>query len=422
MDKLLLYVSKNEKITAEKNDGIIIYNAVIIPEKKETSKNIFKGDNEYILQQIIENKLIFDEIIIDNYEDILAENNNYVYAYLKCLNKNGRLTVKNLSSSSFVQFSDLYSLKEDDKNIIIEQLQNEKNINCVNIINFSYKYKALANKSCMGVNELFSEVKEQKAYITELEEQCINFDKWYKNLEKGAKSTYEELQKSQEYIKELENICKNNENEKNSQKKYIEELEHICKTNESNKIEQQKYINELENICKNNENEKNSQKKYIEELEQICKTNEANKIEQQKYINELENICKENENEKNSQKKYIEELEQICKTIETNKLQQQKYVEELESSVKNAYNQLEEKSKYINELENTCKEQEQVINDKDEYFNKMKDAHENEITQLVDENIRKIDSANKIHEEAVKKLLKIENSIWYKVFNKFYKY
>ena len=32
MDKLLLYVSKNEKITAEKNDGIIIYNAVIIPE------------------------------------------------------------------------------------------------------------------------------------------------------------------------------------------------------------------------------------------------------------------------------------------------------------------------------------------------------------------------------------------------------
>ena len=202
MDKLLLYVSKNEKITAEKNDGIIIYNAVIIPEKKETSKNIFKGDNEYILQQIIENKLIFDEIIIDNYEDILAENNNYVYAYLKCLNKNGRLTVKNLSSSSFVQFSDLYSLKEDNKNIIIEQLQNEKNINCVNIINFSYKYKALANKSCMGVNELFSEVKEQKAYITELEEQCINFDKWYKNLEKGAKSTYEELQKSQEYIKE----------------------------------------------------------------------------------------------------------------------------------------------------------------------------------------------------------------------------
>ena len=52
----------------------------------------------------------------------------------------------------------------------------------------------------------------------------------------------------------------------------------------------------------------------------------------------------------------------------------------------------------------------------------MKDAHENEITQLVDENIRKIESTNKIHEDAVKKLLKIENSIWYKFINKFIKY
>lgn len=372
MDKVFLYISKNEKKSAEKNNGII-YNAVINPEKKETSENTFTGDNEYILQQIIGNKLLFDEIIIDNYEDIAVENNNYVYAYLKCLSKNGRLTVKNLSASSFVQFSDLYSLKEDDKNIIIEQLQNEKNINCVNIINYSYKYKALANKSCMGVNELLHEVRLQRSNADKL-------DKWYHELEKGAKSTYEELQKSQEYIKELENICKNNENEKNSQKSYIEELEHICKTNESNKIEQQKYINELENICKNNENEKNSQKKYIEELEQICKTNEANKIEQQDYISELE------------------------------------------ESVKNAYNQLEEKTKYINELENTCKEQEQVIHDKDEYFNKIKEVHENEITNLVDENIRKIDSANKMHEDAVKKLIKIESSIWYKVFNKFYKY
>lgn len=415
MDKLLLYVSKNEKILQKKNDGITVYNAVITPEKKETRANIFTGDNEYILQQIVENKLIFDEIIIDNYEDILAENNNYVYAYLKCLNKNGRLIVENVSSERFTQFSDLYTLKEDDNNIIIEQTQNEKNINCVNIINFSYKYKALANKSCMGVNELLHEVRLQRSNADKL-------DKWYHELEKGAKSTYEELQKSQEYIKELENICKNSENEKNNQKSYIEELEQICKTSESNKIEQQKYINELENICKNNENEKNSQKSYIEELEQICKTNEANKIEQQKYINELENICKNNENEKNSQKNYIEELEQICKTHEANKIEQQKYIEELERSVKKTYMQLDEKSKYVNDLENICKEQEQVIHDKDEDFNKMKDAHENEIMQLVDENIRKIDSANKIHEDAVKKLLKIENSIWYKVFNKFYKY
>lgn len=373
MDKLLLYVSKNEKILQKKNDGITLYNAVITPEKKETRANIFTGDNEYILQQIIENKLIFDEIIIDNYEDILAENNNYVYAYLKCLNKNGRLIVENVSSERFTQFSDLYTLKEDDNNIIIEQTQNEKNINCVNIINFSYKYKALANKSCMGVNELLHEVRLQRSNADKL-------DKWYHELEKGAKSTYEELQKSQEYIKELENICKNSENEKNNQKSYIEELEQICKTNESNKIEQQKYINELENICKNNENEKNSQKNYIEELEQICKTHEANKIEQQKYI------------------------------------------EELERSVKKTYMQLDEKSKYVNDLENICKEQEQVIHDKDDYINKIKESHENEIMQLVDENIRKIDSANKIHEDAVKKLLKIENSIWYKVFNKFYKY
>ena len=394
MDKLLLYVSKNEKILQKKNDGITLYNAVITPEKKETRANIFTGDNEYILQQITENKLIFDEIIIDNYEDILAENNNYVYAYLKCLNKNGRLIVENVSSERFTQFSDLYTLKEDDNNIIIEQTQNEKNINCVNIINFSYKYKALANKSCMGVNELLHEVRLQRSNADKL-------DKWYHELEKGAKSTYEELQKSQEYIKELENICKNSENEKNNQKSYIEELEQICKTNESNKIEQQKYINELENICK---------------------TNEEQKEQQQKYINELENICKNNENEKNSQKNYIEELEQICKTHEANKIEQQKYIEELERSVKKTYMQLDEKSKYVNDLENICKEQEQVIHDKDEYFNKMKDAHENEIMQLVDENIRKIDSANKIHEDAVKKLLKIENSIWYKVFNKFYKY
>ena len=331
MDKLLLYVSKNEKILQKKNDGITVYNAVITPEKKETRANIFTGDNEYILQQIVENKLVFDEIIIDNYEDILVENNNYVYAYLKCLNKNGRLIVENVSSERFTQFSDLYTLKEDDNNIIIEQTQNEKNINCVNIINFSYKYKALANKSCMGVNELLHEVRLQRSNADKL-------DKWYHELEKGAKSTYEELQKSQEYIKELENICKNSENEKNNQKS------------------------------------------YIEELEQICKTSEANKIEQQKYI------------------------------------------EELERSVKKTYMQLDEKSKYVNELENICKEQEQVIHDKDEYFNKMKDAHENEITQLVDENIRKIESTNKIHEDAVKKLLKIENSIWYKVFNKFYKY
>ena len=352
MDKLLLYVSKNEKILQKKNDGITVYNAVITPEKKETRANIFTGDNEYILQQIIENKLIFDEIIIDNYEDILAENNNYVYAYLKCLNKNGRLTVKNLSSSSFVQFSDLYSLKEDDKNIIIEQLQNEKNINCVNIINFSYKYKALANKSCMGVNELLNEVRLQRSNADKL-------DKWYHELEKGAKSTYEELQKSQEYIKELENICK---------------------VNEEN---QQQYQN------------------YVSELENICKTNEEQREQQQKYVNELENICKTNEEQKE---------------------QQQKYIKELEDSIKNVYNQQEEKSKYINELENTCKEQEQIIQDKDDYINKIKESHENEIMQLVDENIRKIDSANKIHEDAVKKLLKIENSIWYKVFNKFYKY
>ena len=394
MDKLLLYVSKNEKILQKKNDGITVYNAVITPEKKETRANIFTGDNEYILQQIVENKLVFDEIIIDNYEDILAENNNYVYAYLKCLNKNGRLIVENVSSERFTQFSDLYTLKEDDNNIIIEQTQNEKNINCVNIINFSYKYKALANKSCMGVNELLHEVRLQRSNADKL-------DKWYHELEKGAKSTYEELQKSQEYIKELENICKNSENEKNNQKSYIEELEQICKTSESNKIEQQKYINELENICKNNENEKNSQKSYIEELEQICKTNEANKIGQQKYINELENICKTNEEQKE---------------------QQQKYIKELEDSIKNVYNQQEEKSKYINELENICKEQEQIIQDKDDYINKIKESHENEITQLVDENIRKIESTNKIHEDAVKKLLKIENSIWYKVFNKFYKY
>ena len=394
MDKLLLYVSKNEKILQKKNDGITVYNAVITPEKKETRANIFTGDNEYILQQIIENKLIFDEIIIDNYEDILAENNNYVYAYLKCLNKNGRLIVENVSSERFTQFSDLYTLKEDDNNIIIEQTQNEKNINCVNIINFSYKYKALANKSCMGVNELLHEVRLQRSNADKL-------DKWYHELEKGAKSTYEELQKSQEYIKELENICKNSENEKNNQKSYIEELEQICKTNESNKIEQQKYINELENICK---------------------TNEEQKEQQQKYINELENICKNNENEKNSQKNYIEELEQICKTHEANKIEQQKYIEELERSVKKTYMQLDEKSKYVNDLENICKEQEQVIHDKDDYINKIKESHENEIMQLVDENIRKIDSANKIHEDAVKKLLKIENSIWYKVFNKFYKY
>ena len=394
MDKLLLYVSKNEKIVQKKNDGITVYNAVITPEKKETRANIFTGDNEYILQQIIENKLIFDEIIIDNYEDILAENNNYVYAYLKCLNKNGRLIVENVSSERFTQFSDLYTLKEDDNNIIIEQTQNEKNINCVNIINFSYKYKALANKSCMGVNELLHEVRLQRSNADKL-------DKWYHELEKGAKSTYEELQKSQEYIKELENICKNSENEKNNQKSYIEELEQICKTNESNKIEQQKYINELENICK---------------------TNEEQKEQQQKYINELENICKNNENEKNSQKNYIEELEQICKTHEANKIEQQKYIEELERSVKKTYMQLDEKSKYVNDLENICKEQEQVMHDKDDYINKIKESHENEIMQLVDENIRKIDSANKIHEDAVKKLLKIENSIWYKVFNKFYKY
>ena len=394
MDKLLLYVSKNEKILQKKNDGITVYNAVITPEKKETRSNIFTGDNEYILQQIVENKLVFDEIIIDNYEDILAENNNYVYAYLKCLNKNGRLIVENVSSERFTQFSDLYTLKEDDKNIIIEQTQNEKNINCVNIINFSYKYKALANKSCMGVNELLHEVRLQRSNADKL-------DKWYHELEKGAKSTYEELQKSQEYIKELENICKNSENEKNNQKSYIEELEQICKTNESNKIEQQKYINELENICK---------------------TNEEQKEQQQKYINELENICKNNENEKNSQKNYIEELEQICKTNEEQKEQQQKYIKELEDSIKNVYNQQEEKSKYINELENTCKEQEQIIQYKDDYINKIKESHENEITQLVDENIRKIESTNKIHEDAVKKLLKIENSIWYKMFNKFYKY
>ena len=394
MDKLLLYVSKNEKILQKKNDGITVYKAVITPEKKETRSNIFTGDNEYILQQIVENKLVFDEIIIDNYEDILAENNNYVYAYLKCLNKNGRLIVENVSSERFTQFSDLYTLKEDDKNIIIEQTQNEKNINCVNIINFSYKYKALANKSCMGVNELLHEVRLQRSNADKL-------DKWYHELEKGAKSTYEELQKSQEYIKELENICKNSENEKNNQKSYIEELEQICKTNESNKIEQQKYINELENICK---------------------TNEEQKEQQQKYINELENICKNNENEKNSQKNYIEELEQICKTNEEQKEQQQKYIKELEDSIKNVYNQQEEKSKYINELENTCKEQEQIIQYKDDYINKIKESHENEITQLVDENIRKIESTNKIHEDAVKKLLKIENSIWYKMFNKFYKY
>ena len=352
MDKLLLYVSKNEKILQKKNDGITLYNAVITPEKKETRANIFTGDNEYILQQIIENKLIFDEIIIDNYEDILAENNNYVYAYLKCLNKNGRLIVENVSSERFTQFSDLYTLKEDDNNIIIEQTQNEKNINCVNIINFSYKYKALANKSCMGVNELLHEVRLQRSNADKL-------DKWYHELEKGAKSTYEELQKSQEYIKELENICK---------------------VNEEN---QQQYQN------------------YVSELENICKTNEEQREQQQKYVNELENICKTNEEQKE---------------------QQQKYIKELEDSIKNVYNQQEEKSKYINELENTCKEQEQIIQDKDDYINKIKESHENEITQLVDENIRKIESTNKIHEDAVKKLLKIENSIWYKVFNKFYKY
>ncbi len=338
MDKLLLYVSKNEKILQKKNDGITVYNAVITPEKKETRSNIFTGDNEYILQQIVENKLVFDEIIIDNYEDISTECGNYVYAYIKCLNKTGIFTVNNLSSAYFIQYSDLYTLKEDGHNIVIKHLEKEEKSKNIEVINFAYKYKALADKACMDIDALLSEVKEQKIYITELEEQCIKFDKWYKDLEKGAQSTYEELQKSQAYIKDLENICK---------------------------------------------------------------VNEENQQQYQNYVSELENICKTNEEQRE---------------------QQQKYIKELEDSIKNVYNQQEEKSKYINELENTCKEQEQIIQYKDDYINKIKESHENEITQLVDENIRKIESTNKIHEDAVKKLLKIENSIWYKMFNKFYKY
>ena len=380
MDKLLLYVSKNEKILQKKNDGITVYNAVITPEKKETRANIFTEDNEYILQQVIENNLLFDEIIIDNYEDISTESDNYVYAYIKCLNKTGIFTVNNLSSADFVQYSNLYTLKEDGQNIVIKHLQKEETSKSIEVINFSYKYKVLADKPCMDIRDLILELQKQKAYINELEEQCINFNKWYKDLEKGAQSTYEELQKSQAYIKDLENICK---------------------VNEENQQQYQNYVSELENICKTNEEQKEQQQKYINELENICKTNEEQKEQQQKYVNELENICKTNEEQKE---------------------QQQKYIKELEDSIKNVYNQQEEKSKYINKLENTCKEQEQVIQDKDEYFNKMKDAHENEITQLVDENIRKIESTNKIHEDAVKKLLKIENSIWYKFINKFIKY
>lgn len=359
MDKLLLYVSKNDKKLYEKTDGITIYNAVIMPETKKNSENIFKGDNEYILQQVIENNLLFDEIIIENYEDISTENNNYTYAYIKCLNKTGIFTIKNLSSADFVQYSNLYTLKEDGQNIVIKHLQKEETSKSIEVINFSYKYKVLADKPCMDIRDLILELQKQKAYINELEEQCINFNKWYKDLEKGAKSTYEELQKSQAYIKDLENICKASEENKQQYQNYVSELENICKTNEEQKEQQQKYINELENICKTNEEQKE---------------------------------------------------------------QQQKYIKELEDSVKNVYNQLDEKSKYINELENTCKEQEQVIQDKDEYFSTMKEAHENEITQLVDENIRKIETTNKIHEDAVKKLLKIENSIWYKFINKFIKY
>jgi len=401
MDKLLLYVSKNEKILQKKNDGITVYNAVITPEKKETRSNIFTGDNEYILQQIVENKLVFDEIIIDNYEDISTECGNYVYAYIKCLNKTGIFTVNNLSSAYFIQYSDLYTLKEDGHNIVIKHLEKEEKSKNIEVINFAYKYKALANKACMDIDALLSEVKEQKIYITELEEQCIKFDKWYKDLEKGAQSTYEELQKSQAYIKDLENICKVNEENQQQYQNYVSELENICKTNEEQREQQQKYVNELENICKTNEEQREQQQKYVNELENICKTNEEQKEQQQKYINELENICKTNEEQRE---------------------QQQKYIKELEDSIKNVYNQQEEKSKYINELENTCKEQEQIIQYKDDYINKIKESHENEITQLVDENIRKIESTNKIHEDAVKKLLKIENSIWYKMFNKFYKY